>query len=206
MNIFASNMTDFLDLPGTELLTSTRLMRMQRYIQREDKARCLAAGLMLRRVLGEEAAQRVAVAKLGKPYLPDGPHFSLSHSGKMVVLLVDEHEAGVDVEQIVPYCKAVARRVFSPHEQAWLHMQTNEEAFFRLWTGKESIMKALGLGFQFPPESFEILPEPCAPNHVLGRAWYLNWRKLDGHMLCCAASVPNVEMKIIHLSRKELLE
>lgn len=206
MNIYTSDITNFLDLPGAELLTDTRLMRMRRYVRPEDQARCLAAGLMLRRVLGEEPAKRVAVANLGKPYLPGGPHFSLSHSGKLVVLLVDEHEAGVDVEEIVPYCRAVARRVFSPREQAWLHAQADEESFFRLWTGKESIMKALGLGFQLAPESFEISPEPCAPNRVLGRTWYLNWKKLDGHMLCCAASVPDPEMEIVPLSRKELLQ
>lgn len=206
MNIYVCNITDLFDLPGSELLTNTRRTRMLRYIQREDKARCLAAGLMLRRVFGTQQAQRIAVTPLGKPYLPDGPNFSLSHSGSKVVLLTADHDAGVDVEQIVPYWEAVARRVFSPREQVWLHSQANDEAFYRLWTGKESIMKALGLGFQLPPESFEILPDQSGPNPVLGRAWYLQWQNVDGHMLCCASSVPDTKMEIIHLSREELLQ
>lgn len=206
MNIYVCDITNLLDLPGTELLTNARLTRMHRYMQREDRARCLAAGLMLRRVFGQEEAQRIAVTPLGKPYLPDGPHFSLSHSGKLVVLLVDDREAGVDVEQIAPYCEAVARQVFSSNELAWLLEQGNDEAFYRLWTGKESIMKALGLGFQLPPERFEIQPEPRMPNHVLNRTWYLQWENLDGHMLCCASSSPDTKISITHFCRDELLK
>jgi len=205
MNLYISDIANLLDLPGAELLTNARLTRMHRYIQREDKARCLAAGLMLRRIFGPDEAKRITVSPLGKPYLPDGPHFSLSHSGKLVVLLTDDCEAGVDVEQIVPYCEAVARQVFSPNEQAWLLEQGNDKAFYRLWTGKESIMKALGLGFQLAPESFEIQPVQSGPNFVLGRAWHLYWHILDGHMLCCASSVPHTNLSMIHLSLKELL-
>jgi len=206
MNLYISDIANLLDLPGAELLTNARLTRMHRYIQREDKARCLAAGLMLRRVFGPDEAQRITVTPLGKPYLPDGPHFSLSHSGRLVVLLVDDCEAGVDVEQIAPYCPAVAQRVFSRREQMWLAMQENDEAFYQLWTGKESIMKALGLGFQLPPESFEILPDQPGPNPVLGHRWYLHWQKLDGHMLCCASSVPDAKTRISRLCREELLK
>lgn len=205
MNIYVCDITCLLDLPGAELLTNARLARMHRYIQREDKARCLAAGLMLRRVFGPDEARRVTVTPLGKPYLPGGAHFSLSHSGKLVVLLVDDREAGVDVEQIAPCCEAVARRVFSSGEQAWLLAQGSDAAFFQLWTGKESIMKAMGLGFQLPPESFEILPGQSGPNFVLGRAWYLYWLILDGHMLCCASSTADAKIRITHLSREELL-
>jgi len=205
MNIYVCDITYLLDLPCAEWLTDVRLARMQRYIQRKDQARCLAAGLLLRRIFGADEAKRVAVTSLGKPYLPGGPHFSLSHSGSKVVLLTSKHETGVDVEQIAPCSEAVACRVFTPHEQAWLLEQGTDEAFYRLWTGKESIMKALGLGFQLAPESFEIQPVQSGPNFVLGRAWHLYWHILDGHMLCCASSVPDAKTKIIHLCREELL-
>lgn len=206
MKIYVSDISPMYDLAGSELLTQARCERMLRYCQPSDQVRCLVAGLMLRRVFGAEQAQRIAVTSLGKPYLPGGPHFSLSHSGSKVVLLVDDHHAGVDIERIAPFSEDVAKRVFTPREQAWLKQQGSSEAFFRLWTGKESIMKAFGLGFQLPPESFEIPLEPCAPAAVLGRTWYLSWMELDGHMLCCAASMPGAEMETIPLSRKELLK
>ncbi|MBE5782598.1 MAG: 4'-phosphopantetheinyl transferase superfamily protein [Clostridiales bacterium] len=206
MKIYTSDITQMNDLPGSGLLTQARRERMLRYYQLSDQARCLVAGLMLRKVLGEEQAQRIAATALGKPYLPGGPHFSLSHSGSKVVLLVDAQEAGVDVEQIAPYPEIVARRVFTLREQAWLKKQKGHEAFYRLWTGKESIMKALGQGFHLPPESFEILPDSAGPNWVQGEAWYLKWQNLDNHMLCCASSIPDAQPEMIHLSREVLLE
>lgn len=205
MDIYVSEITEFPDLPGMELLTDTRRARLLRYLRQEDQARCLAAGLMLRRRFGPERAQSISVTPLGKPYLPEGPHFNLSHSGNKVVLLVSEQEAGVDIEQIAPWCEAVARRVFSVREQDWLRTQETDAGFYRLWTGKESIMKALGLGFQLPPESFEIHPNQSGPNVVGGKAWYLHWKELEGHMLCWAVSAPGTAPKIISLTREELL-
>ena len=194
-----------MDLSGSMLLTEERRERMQRYIQLPDRARCLTAGLMLRAVFGSDKAQRIITTPLGKPYLPDGQCFNISHSGDKVVLLVADCDAGVDVEQICPYPRAVARRVFTSVEQEWLQNQKNDAAFYRLWTGKESIMKALGVGFRLPPESFEILPEESGPNSVMGRSWFLQWQQLDGHMLCCASCVPDEKVKLIFLSKKELL-
>ena len=203
---YVCDISELNDLPGAELLICARRERMLRYLHREDMARCLAAGLMLRRVFGDNRAKHILVSPLGKPYLSGGPYFNLSHSGNKVVLLVGNQELGVDIEQIVPYSQPVAQRVFTDSEQTWLKSQQSNEAFYRLWTGKESIMKAMGLGFQLPPESFEIIPQQAVPNTVHGHEWFLHWQMLEGHMLCCALSISNAKIEIISLSRVELLE
>lgn len=205
MNIYVCSISQLMDLPGVELLPQVRRERIQRYRRLSDKARCLAAGLMLRAVLGADQAQRIALSPLGKPYLLNGPCFNLSHSGDQVVLAVDNQVVGVDVEWIAPFSQAVAQRVFTSREQAWLQNQKSDEAFYQLWTGKESIMKALGLGFQLPPESFEILPEQPGPNWVMDSPWFLCWRQLRGHMLCCASSMPFTRPQWTCLARKDLL-
>jgi len=46
--------------------------------------------------------------------------------------------------------------VFTPAEQAWLQAAPVAR-FEQLWTLKESVMKALGLGLQLDPASFEVL-------------------------------------------------
>lgn len=206
MNVYISSISQLMDMPGMELLPGVRRERIQRYMRRSDKVRCLTAGLMLRAVLGADRAQHIILSSLGKPYLPDGPHFNLSHSGDQVVLAVDNHVIGVDAERIAPYPKAVARRVFTPREQAWLQNLNADEAFYRLWTGKESIMKALGLGFQLAPESFEVLPGQAGPVFVMDKPWFLCWRQLRGHMLCCASSVPCAKPKWTCLTREDLLK
>lgn len=205
MNVYMCDISDLMDLPGSDLLETERRRYMMRYLQAADRARCLAAGLMMRRVLGREEAALVRKGEFGKLFLPGGPDFSISHSGSKVVLAVDQRDIGVDIEQISPWYPEVARRVFTPAELAWLEKQKGQAAFYRLWTGKEAVMKALGLGFQLPPESFEILPDSAGPNRVCGRSWHLHWREMDNHMLCIASESPEEMPEVIPLSRLELI-
>ena len=196
MDVYILDINCISDLQGKELLTPERRSRMERYLRKTDQARCLGAGLLLRYAFGEEGAAQILPDDLGKPYLPEGPFFNLSHSGDKVVLLVADRPSGVDIEQIAPWSAAVARKVFTPDEQRWLREQEEDSAFFRLWTAKEAIMKALGLGFRLPPESFEVSREPGLPNPVRGSNWYLQWWKIEGHMLCCAVDIPLEEICI----------
>lgn len=206
MKLYISDIRGLLDLPGIELLNESRRNRVYRYRRLEDQARCLTAGLMLRSVFGEDDASCMTVSQLGKPILPNGPCFNLSHSGNKVVLLADERSVGVDVELITSYSQSVAKKVFTAAEQDWLRYQATDEAFFRLWTGKESIMKALGLGFQLPPESFEICPDAGISNIAGGQSWYLHWLALDHHIICTAAEHPDRPAMPVPLSRNELLQ
>jgi len=206
MKLFISDAKNLFDLSGVELLEEGRRRRLYRYLRLEDRARCLTAGLMLRRVFGSEAVERMTFSQFEKPVLPGGSCFNLSHSGDKVVLLVDEEDVGADVEQIVPYSRKVANRVFTASEQEWLRRQATDEAFYRLWTGKEAVMKALGLGFHLPPESFEILSDSFLPNSVCGRNWYLHWFEIDGHMICTAAGHPGRPDGPYLLARNELLQ
>lgn len=206
MKVYASDIVQMMDLPGAELLTQERYAHMRRYLKAEDRARCLTAGLMLRCILGGNRAASIRRTRLGKPFLPGGPCFNLSHSGNRVVLAVDETDLGVDIEQIISWPPAVARKVFRAEEQNWLWQQGTDAAFYRLWTGKEAVMKALGLGFQLPPESFEVLPDSTGPNLVCGRGWYLHWREIDGCMMCTASEHPEEPHAPIQLSRDELLQ
>ena len=63
-----------------------------------------AGRLLLCEALGcneEELRTRLKFHENGKPYLPEGPFFSISHSGQLVLLAVDEEaEIGCDVEAL----------------------------------------------------------------------------------------------------------
>lgn len=202
--VYILDINFILDLQGKELLTPERRERMGRYLRRADQARCLGAGLLLRTAFGAEKAAQIVTDPLGKPYLPGGPYFNLSHSGDKVVLLVADRPSGVDIEEIAPWSEAVARKVYTPKEQAWLKKQAGDGAFYRLWTAKEAIMKALGLGFRLPPESFEVCMEEETPNPVLGSPWYLQWREIDGHMLCWAVDSPGEKICIREIFPKDI--
>ena len=142
----------------------------------------LAASLLLVRALQDKGlhVDKIALSEYGKPYLPQLPdfHFSLSHSGNMALCAVSDEEVGCDIELPRGYDPAIARRFFHPAEQEWLFSHPEAEqsdAFFRLWTCKESFVKALGLGLSLGLDSFAVIPgEPVQLTQgVDPRPWQL---------------------------------
>ena len=103
----------------------------------------------------------------GKPFAlvdqePATVSFNLSHSGKHgLIALVLRGRLGVDVEERVPRgdFDELSEAVFGPHEQSALASVRGRDRirlFFRLWTIKEALIKALGLGFTLDPSQFEV--------------------------------------------------
>ena len=187
MQLFISGIQSFMDLSGIELVTVKRRERIHAYIQTADKARALVAGLLLRQFCGVTDDSQLAYGKNGKPYLKDKSiYFNFSHSGDYVVLAVADNEVGVDIEKVTPYSDAVATRCFTQAEQEWIKKQGNDEAFYTLWTAKESVMKGCGLGFSLSPETFCILPVDSSSHNINGSDWFLDWLIYDGHVICGA--------------------
>lgn len=88
----------------------------------------------------------------GKPAFPVGSPlwFNLSHSGDTIALLIsDEGEVGCDIEVIRPrsnWCR-LANAVFSQaehHEIEQVPPPQQLEAFWRIWTRKEAMIKQRG--------------------------------------------------------------
>jgi len=143
------------------LLDDHERERLARFRRPDDRARYLAAHALTRLVLGPlvgSAAQQLAFdrtcrcgAPHGKPVLPGGPGFSLTHAGDLVGLAVrPDGPVGLDVEQAraVADLAALAGHVRSPVESA--RGGVDPEAFFRTWTRKEALVKATGEGLSAP--------------------------------------------------------
>ncbi|MDL2261558.1 4'-phosphopantetheinyl transferase superfamily protein [Methanimicrococcus sp. OttesenSCG-928-J09] len=218
MKIYLSQMNDFKDLCGLNRLWSERREQVLRYLHPKDKARSLAAGLMMSFVLGITDDSQIQYNPFGKPYLSGSPeysespdsfassvHFNLSHSGDYIVLAVDENEVGIDIEKILPYSDDIARKCFVSEEYRWLKQQKDVDSFYMLWTAKESVMKACGKGLQMPPESFNVLPVEDGPHLIDGKIWFLSWQIHDGHQICVASEKEISEINIISLSKTDLL-
>ena len=87
----------------------------------------------------------------GKPYLGDDPslHFSISHSGEMVLAAFSRSLVGADLERERPVdAVALARRFFSAEEATLFadSLSPDQEQFFRLWTCREAAIKGDGRG------------------------------------------------------------
>lgn len=103
----------------------------------------------------------------GRPYV-DGLAVSISHSRELVaVAAARTGPVGVDVEDVYPREVAgLADRWFTPEELAWMTTQDDElSAFLHLWTAKEAVGKALGLGLR---HSGLRRPMPLPPARLVG--------------------------------------
>jgi 4'-phosphopantetheinyl transferase len=201
MRIYVCGIEEFLGLDGFDLVTEVRRRRINSYKQVADKARCLVAGLLLRRFCGVTDDSMLSSGKNGKPYLNGSDiFFNISHSGDYVVLAVAGREVGVDIEKIAPYSEAVSARCFTPEEREWVS-RAGDNAFFRVWTAKESAAKAIGLGLSLSPSSFSVLPADSPAHIIMNRTWFFDWISYDGHMICRAIEDENEETELCFLSR-----
>lgn len=81
----------------------------------------------------------------GKPYAKNLPvHFSISHSGDIVICAVSDCEIGIDIEKIRSINLRTAERFATKSEKE--HIQKSENGFFEIWTLKEAYFKCIGTG------------------------------------------------------------
>lgn len=101
-------------------------------------------------------AQTLAIGhgEHGKPQLENAAlQFNASHTGSVLLLALSRSVAvGIDLEARNRRTRAVpelAQRWFTPHEAQMLAAQpeaAQQEAFLRLWTCKEAVLKCSGVG------------------------------------------------------------
>jgi len=148
------------------ILDDDEKRRAARYHFPVDQVRYSMSHANMRRILGSYLGSHPESLVFrdgagGKPELAVDPlRFNLSHSKSVAALAVSfDIEIGVDVEDLRPIDPDVAKRYFSPAENASLATLAGWEwlrAFYRCWTRKEAILKAEGVGLRTPLDSFDV--------------------------------------------------
>ena len=192
MDIYVADILDFQDHIErlAPLLPSGRQERIHRAPTTEKKLQNLCAGLLLRSLAGDRPLE---YGPHGKPTLPGGPQFSLSHSGQLAVLAVSDAPVGIDVEKPRPVRDTVARRYFREDELAW--MAGDEKRFFHLWTRKEAVLKCCGRGLSLSPAEFSVLPGHTPA--LEGMDCTLTTWEYKGHILSVASAAGDEECRMI---------
>lgn len=156
--------------------------RAERFVFETDRAVFVAAHALLRHALGlifGEGAIHFRTGAYGKPELDldfeHGVHFNLSHTRGMVVCAICRgHPIGVDVEAIDGSVdiEMLAKQYFAAGEHQLIieaPPQHRAEIFFRLWTLKEAMLKAVGIGLGAPLREFAFTLEPVTSKMQLAR-------------------------------------
>lgn len=145
--------------PGEEMwaqLSPEEQDRADRYKRAADRRRFLVGRWGLRRLLGRYLRQPPQglvfhYGDRGKPYLAGDPvYFNLSHHGPWIAWAWGDRPVGVDLAQGRAIAVlGLARRFFHPQEVTALvalDPETQADHFWTLWTAKEALLKARGLG------------------------------------------------------------
>ena len=122
-----------------------------RALHRREKVKAL--GRQARRALGLSARfsavpldmETLAKDDLGAPMPQGSIYWSLSHKEFFVAAVTAPHPVGIDIEMIKPVKDELYGRIADAQEWV-LAADKNPVAFFRFWTAKEAVLKAIGKG------------------------------------------------------------
>jgi 4'-phosphopantetheinyl transferase len=202
-------------------LTRKEQERAARFYFERDRHRYIVGRGMVRTILArylDSVASRIQLVygAFGKPSLdpqhhPNTLYFNLSHSDGTGLLGVTQiGEIGVDIEhhRDLSDMMDVARHVFSPWEfTRWASLPPTHrvQAFYRGWTCKEAYMKAVGMGFSLPSNSFDVAFLPDEPTRLISTGatthphWYLTVLPLEPTLTssyALAIKEPSIEIEV----------
>jgi 4'-phosphopantetheinyl transferase len=157
------------------VLSDAEKQRYQRFAFAKDRIHFAAAHALLRGVLSQYAdivpeEWQFSLNKWGKPAIANegiaNIEFNLTHTqGLVACAVVRSTSIGIDAEWTGRSVQldSLARACFAPEEVAYFLSTPEEkqrEVFFRLWTLKESYIKARGRGLSIALDSFSFALNP----------------------------------------------
>ena len=103
----------------------------------------------------------IEVDHRGKPFFRnlDDVHFSISHSGEIWAVALDDKPIGFDIESTVAGRKnwlKLAERFFSQEEYEYVK-KYGKQGFLRIWVRKEACLKLTGQGLSGGLNSFTVV-------------------------------------------------
>jgi len=147
-------------------LSDTEKDRVNNFKKRPDAEVILLSRYLLRQNISfytgiDPREINFTVNSSGRPVLkyPQVPNlfFNMSHSGDWIVgALSFDKQIGIDIEKIRPIDITIAEDYFSAQELKYMNSRKDSclDNFFKIWTLKESYIKAIGKGLYYPLKNF----------------------------------------------------
>ncbi len=201
------------------ILAPEELARGRRFHFERHQRRFMTARSMLRIILArylntEPEAIQFSYNTHGKPSVLSNValEFNLSHSQDTALLAVGQHyELGVDIEFFSARSYlGIGRQIFSEAEIVQLHEISSAMQpllFFHLWSQKEALIKACGIGLSYPTKQFDLLGLPPAEHEIFDPKFKKPWRIVSfmPHIASCAALCHHPDVHEIRFTRLETI-
>jgi 4'-phosphopantetheinyl transferase len=221
LHIWCVNLRDF-DVVAPALrsvLSDWEQARAERFRFLRDRNNYIISHGILRMLLGNYAGHsptdlNITLGTFGKPELRNSPggneiHFNLSHSGDMVLYgVTGACPIGVDLEFVrpIPECERIAKEFFSQAETESLMALpegSRTELFFDIWTRKEALLKAKGVGLgsgemgRSLSQAETVVPHPKEPSKSFrfSTEWYVrSFSPVPGYVASVAFRNPDLDL------------
>jgi 4'-phosphopantetheinyl transferase len=182
-------------------LSKDERARADRILVEDARRRFLISRILSRRILGESTGQDASRIEFdsgpqGKPHVRGGDsiHFNISHSHHWWVMAVArDRDVGIDVEDLQRSVdiERIAERLFAPEEIAVMRSLPEAErrrAFFRVWTSREAVVKAMGEGIFASGHKFVVEADPKKPPRIHGDGLTLQEIQIEDNSPCMVAA------------------
>ena len=131
---------------------------IRKWNQEDAPWECILADI-LKRDYKKEVCPEILRDIYGKPYLKDSELcFNISHSGEYLAIAISESPVGIDIQKEKNIREGMYRKVVQPMERPLIGAERQKD-FLRLWTLKESFVKAEGRGLRIPLKDYYFVKE-----------------------------------------------
>ncbi len=144
--------------------------------------------------------EEITLSKTGQPHFNKALYFSNSRSGIIAASAASKvAPVGIDVEKITDIDLVNYQEYFTLTEWEYIaHSPNQTETFFTLWTRKEAVVKAAGVGLYANLASFDVLNNPCICNKT---AYYLtNVPLMSGFVCHIATTLDSQKVEVAELT------
>lgn len=123
--------------------------------------------------------------------------FSISHSGSIAVCsLSNQITPGIDIEQVREIDIADFRGQFTTDEYRSIEQDTTLKTFYSLWTAKEAICKAMGMGLYIDLKNIE--QTSAGIYQFEHTAWHTQNIAIHPEYICTAAAKNPIPQQYLH--------
>lgn len=186
----------------------------QKYKRWQDRHTHLIGRLLLQSGLGKlgysgNVLQNIKKNLFNKPYLNTDISFNISHSGSCVVCAISLNcEIGIDIEQKAMDSNEI--EIFKGHftRAEWDIISSSvdpEDCFYKMWTRKESVVKADGRGLLLPLNEISVIENSVL---ISDKKWFIQDLNLvdPNYKLALAIDSPNsaIVLSVINFDRTPL--